>query len=313
MARIFERFEGQAEYKSGVQGRVALSRDYHMQYLLVKLSLVHDNAANADFKDEEIFSIINNIEVVANGNQNLKQIPASKLYINNIVSSSMRGLNNIVKTEGADRNSYVFAMIPFSYPNTIRSHDTILNTRLFSTFELIVNWGSDATIGTGVTVKSGKLEVYSNSLINYTGEHSQAVTYFKETALNKDVTSSANEFEIELPVYKMYKSLSIVSTVDGKRVNSVINHIRIKSGTTTFVDLPAEVLRAENVFQYSPESVDLLKGIHVVDFMQRGRNKDALNTISEFRTLQVVLSVTKQSGTNKIEIFSDTLETVNKK
>ncbi len=307
MARLFERKEGQITFIASSQGRLPLSRNYHVQHLLLKLTVKHDNSS-ASFKDEALYNLINYLEVVANGNQNIKQIPFNKLYLNNIMGTSQKGINDIKTANGTDLVSTIWAVVPFSMFNTIRPYDTILNTAVFSTFDLLVNWGSDSSIGRGITVKEAQLDVFSSALVGYKRNPTETIKYFKETSLVQEVTSTTNELTISLPVKKMYKAISIVSMVNGKRVDSVIKGIKIKSGTTVIVDLDGDSIRAKNNFEYKPESADDLKGVYVIDFLIRGRLSDALDTIRNFNTLEVVLDVEKQTGTNNVYVLSDTVE-----
>lgn len=310
MARIFERKEGQLVYSASTQSRLQLSRNYHMQYLLLKLKVVHTNST-AVFNDSSLFALINSIEVVANGNQNLKQIPSSKLYLNNVVHTGKEGIKDIKTADGVDLVSYVTCMIPFSLINTIRPYDTILNTAVFSTFDFLVNWGSDATIGSGITVKSATLDVSSSSLVGYKRNASEVIKHFKETSLTEQVTSTTNELTISMPTQKIYKAISIIAMVDKKRNVDMIKGIKIKSGTTVIIDLDADAIKSKNLFEFKPDSTDLLSGVYVIDFLIRGKLSDALNTITDFNTLEVVLDVEKQTGLNNVYVLSDTIEYTN--
>ncbi len=311
MARLFKRVENIAKYTASTQSRIELSRNYHMTHLICRLEVIHDNTASASFFDNKLFKLINSIEIVANGNETLKQIQNTKLQLDNIIDSGMRGLHKIDESDGTDKKSFVYFKIDFSMPNALRPHDTILNTALFSTFDFLVNWGSDATVGTGITVKSATLEISSNSLVNYLRNKGETVKYYKETALVKEVTSSTHEMSITMPVKKLYRGISIIAFEDAGRSNKIIKKVTIKSGTTVFVDWSFDALQAENNFLLKPEDEGTLDGTVVIDFAQRGRLSDMLNTISSFNTLEVVLDVEKQAGTNKIYIFSDTVEDTN--
>ena len=114
-----------------------------------------------------------------------------------------------------------------------------------------------------------------------------------------------------MPVNKLYRSLTLMSIVDNKRNNDVIKRVIVKSGTTVFVDWDFDFLRAMNNMEFKPESESSLNGICVIDFAKRGRLSDVLNTIASFNTLEIVLSVEKQTGTNKIFVFSDCIQDTN--
>ena len=223
----------------------------------------------------------------------------------------IRDRYKIDESVGTDKKSFVYFKIDFSMPNSLRPHDTILNTALFSTFDFLVNWGSSATVGTGITVKSATLEISSNSLVGYARNKGETIKYFKETSLVKEVTSSTSEMSITMPVKKLYRGISIIAFEDTGRSNKIIKKVTIKSGTTVFVDWSFDALQAENNFFFKPEDEGTFDGTVVIDFAQRGRLSDMLNTIQSFNTLEVVLDVVKQSGTNKVYIFSDTVEDTN--
>ena len=309
MARSYKRKEGFLTYAPSTQSRLELSRNYHMQNLLCKLTVTHDNGASPSFNDEDVAALINGVQVVANGNITLKSVPASKFIIDNLMASGRRGFSSINTTADAtDATSHVWFMINFSMPGIIRPHDTILNTALFQSFDLLVDWGSSASIGTDITVKDARLDVFSSSLIGYKRNPGETIKNYIESSLKEEITASSNEYTIQLPVNKLYRSISIVAQVDGKRNDDVINSIKIKSGTTTFAEWDAEALRAHNNFNYRIENDEDTKGIYIVDFCERGRLTDLLNTVRDFNTLEVVLNVTKQSGTNFVQVLTDYVE-----
>lgn len=307
MARIFKRKEGVVNFEASTQQRLQLSRNYHVQNYLVKLEVTHTNATAA-FRDENLFSLINGIQLVGNGNENIKQIPGNKLFIDNIFSAGKSAKNSIVKTDGAGKVSYAYAFINLSMPGSSRPHDTILNTAVFQSLDLNIDWGSSSSLGTGITITSAKLTVYSNQLIGYAREAGETIKYYEETALSEEVTATTSEMTINLPVNKMYKAITVVATVDGIRSDAVVKGLKIKSGTTVIIEWDAEALAAYNDMNYRVENDEDLRGILIADFCERGRLSDMLNTISNFNTLELVLNVEKQSGTNFVTVYSDVVK-----
>jgi len=304
MARIYKRKEGVIAFTPSTQQRLQLSRNYHVNNYLVKLEVTHTNAT-AIFKDEGLFSLINGLQLVGNGNENIKQIPGNKIWIDNVIATGKSGKKNIVTADGTDQVSYVYGIINLSIPNSVRAIDTILNTGVFQSLDLNIDWGSSASLGTGITVTDAKLTVYSNQLVNYKRNDGETIKYYEETSLAEEVTATTNEMTINLPIQKLYRSLSVVAMVDGKRSDAVIKGLKLKSGTTVIIDWDAEALRVFNDFNYGIENDEDLKGVHVIDFAERGRLSDMLDTINNFNTLELVLDVEKQSGTNFVNVFSD--------
>jgi len=310
MSRIFKRKEGVIKYTPSTQQRLQLSRNYHVQNYLVKLTVTHTNST-AIFADDRLFSLINSIQLVGNGNENIKQIPGNKLYISNLVFTGQEALTDIKTADGTGLVSYVYGIINLSLPKTVRPQDTILNTGIFQSLDLNVEWGSSANLGTGITVTSADLTVYSNQLVNYKRNVGETIKYFEETSLVEEVTATTTQMTINLPVNKLYKSLNITSVLGNKRVNTIINSIKVKSGTTVIVEWDAQALQDYNIFNYNIHNSGDFTGIYVVDFTERGRLSDVLNTMqgSGFNTLELVLDVTKQTGgTNFVNVYPDTLK-----
>lgn len=311
MATLYEKKEGLLKYTPSVQDRLELSKNYHVQHYLLKLTVNHDNAADSKFNDEEVWGLINHLELVANGNNTIKSIPAKKLFINSLLGTTQKGLHSIDRTAGNGKTSTVFALIPLSLLNTVRPHDTILDTGVFKTLDLLVNWGSDASIGTGITVNSAVLDVYSSALTGYSRNQGETIKYFVENNTTDEVLTTTTNKQISLAPGHIYKTLTIVAAVDGIKNDKMIKGIKIKSGNTIFVDLDADALRAKNIFEFRPEQNNMLTGIWTIDFAIRGRLSDCLDT-RKMNTIEVVLDVEKQAGTrNDINILADIIHDTN--
>jgi len=309
MARMFEKKEGRLDYKNSAQQRLELSRNYHVQYYMVKLTINHDNGAAPVVKDDLLFNIIKSFEIVANGDLTVKSVPAAKLYINSLVGTGELGVNSTDLTASkTGAESYAYAVIPMSLFNVIRPHDTIFNTALFKTLDLLVNWGSAKTLGTDITVNSAKLEVFSSALIGYKRNENETIKYYLENNLRDEITATTQTHQIQMPVNKIYRSITIMATNDGVRTDDIVKGVKIKSGDSTVIDLPAEAIRSKNIFELRPGNADNLKGLLVINFAARGRLTDCLNTITDFKTLEIELDVEKVgSEKNEVNILSDVI------
>lgn len=307
MARQFKIKEGVVPFVESNQKTLDLSRNYHVAYYLVKLSVTHDNS-NADLNDEKIWRLINNFRIVADGNVSIKQTPGSKIALNNLLHTGRRGKSSIDTTNGNNKKSYVWGIIPMSIPGMVRSHDTILNTAPYKSLQLLVNWGSSSNVGSGVTVKDAIIDVYSSQLVGYKRNEKETIKYFVENSLQENITNTTTEHTIQMPVNKNYQAFTLMATVDDKRNDNIINRIKIKSGSTVIVDWDAEAIRAMNIFNSHIEDNEDMTGIYKIDFTERGRLSDLLNTHTNFNTLEIVLDVTKQSGTNVVYVLADEVE-----
>jgi hypothetical protein len=310
MARSFKRKEGIIPFSASNTSRLQLSRNFHVQNYLLKIKITHTNTS-AVFTAKTLFELINNLQVVANGSQTLKSIPGIKLWIDTVLSTEKEAKKSVNSANG-DQVSYAYALLNFSSTNTIRPHDTILNTSIFTTLDLIVDWGSAANLGTGIVITDAELQVVSNQLTNYSRNPGERITYYKENSLVEELNSTSNEFMIQLPTELVYNRFAVCASVDGVYSDDVIKNIKIKSGTTVFMDWSYDDFKAFNDLQYAIQGADF-KGITILDFIERSFMTDGLDTRKiqgrpSFSTLELILDVVKQSGTNKIHVFSDYLE-----
>ncbi|NOQ31866.1 MAG: hypothetical protein GQ570_12150 [Helicobacteraceae bacterium] len=312
MARIYKRHDGVLDWEESGQDRLQLPRNYHVTHLLCKYTVTHTNAANAVFNDDNLFASINKVEIVGNGNKNLKSIKGTKLALNTILSSTMMPKKVLDTTEGTGKVSEVWFLIPYSMFGTIRGHDTILNTTHYTTLDLLIDFGNKNAVGTNIEITAAKINVYSNALIGYKRNPGEVVKFFKETQTVEPIVNTADEHTITLPTLKLFKQFALVSTVDGVRSDAVIKNVIIKSGTTIILNVPYAALQVENLMQFKPEDKTDLKGVCIVDFMPRGFMTDCLDTrTNEFNTLELVLSVEKIGTKTDVTIFTDEIEITN--
>ena len=306
MARKYLRREGQDNFSASAQGRIQLSRNYHVRYLLCKLTVNHTNTSAA-FKTDHFANLINAIQIVANGNKTIKHVDVKKLVANAVYDQG-KPMKNTVKTADGAQVSEIYFTIDFAKRGMVRPNDTIENSSLYTTFDMLIDWANAAAVGTGVVIDSATLEVSSNQFVGYSRNPGERIAHNVETQLTEEITSSTTEYQISLPVKKIYQKLLIGSFVDGNRVNTVINGVKLKSGTTVFADWKADDLKADNIDRYGIAVESTVDGLLMLDLVDRGRNSDALDTRGEFNTLELVLDVTKQTGTNNVTVWSDVFD-----
>ncbi len=307
MARKYLRREGQESFSPSAQGRIQLSRNYHIRYLLCALTINHTNST-ADFKSDHFANLINSIQIVANGNKTIKHVDVKKLVANAVYDQG-KPMKTVVKTDDGSKTSTLYFTIDFSKRGMVRPNDTIENSSLYTTFDMLIDWANAAAVGSGITIDSATLEVSSNQFVGYTRNKGERIAHNVETQLSEEITSSTSEYQISLPVKKIYQKLLIGSFLDGNRVNSIVNGVKLKSGTTVFADWKADDLKADNLDRYGISVESTVDGLLMLDLVDRGRNSDALDTRGEFNTLELVLDVTKDSsGTNTVTVWSDVFD-----
>lgn len=308
MPRGYLRKEGQANYTASTQSRIELSKNYHIRYLVCALTINHDNNLTASFNSENFANLINSIQIVANGNKTIKHVNVRKLIYNALYEKGRQMVNTVVTASGTSKESTIYFTVDFAMRGMVRPMDTIENAALYNTFDMMVDWANAAACGTGITVNSAVLTVSSRQLVGYNRNKNERISHNIETQLTEEITSTTSEFQISLPVKKVYRQLLVAANVDGVRNNSVINAIKLKSGTTVFAEWTAADMRADNIDRHGIETASSADGLLLLDLAGRGRMSDALDTRNEFNTLELVLDVTKQTGTNTVTVYSDVFD-----
>jgi hypothetical protein len=293
--RIFNRPEGVVNFTAGSQASIELSRNYHVEKYLLELEVdITNDATNVSYKDNIFFRLINSLELVADGNQNIKQIPGQKLVINNVYNNGKTGYtSDINTTPSATYTAKQVATIDLSIPGMIRPADTILNARTFQTLFLYVNWGTAQNLGTGINITGARLKISSIQYIGYARNQGERIAYFKETAASYNLTANNNAFYINLPVGKYYQGLLLEVLKDGKRDDGVLNNVILKSGTVVITDLSGYTLKNLNDIDFKVNNISDLVGLYYIDFTPRGHMTDMLDTLSPtgFNTLNLELNI----------------------
>lgn len=303
----FIRNEPQAIFTASTQSRIELSRNYHSMRIDCQLTIEHTNGASASFLSDNFANLINSIQIVANGNRTLKHVAVKKLVWNGLYHKGKAMQNSAVTTVGAQTAIINFS-VDFSMRGMERPEDTIENTSLYTTLDMLIDWASVASVGTDIVIDSAVLKTTSHQLIGYSRNVNELIKHNIETQLAEEITSTTTEYQISLPTEKVYRKLLISATVDGIRSNAVINSIKLKSGTTVFAEISADMLRASNIDRSGILTESDVTGLLLLDLVARGRYSDALDTRVEFNSLELILNVTKQSGTNMVTVYSDVLD-----
>jgi hypothetical protein len=314
MARVYNRKEGSIPYVASTQQTLELSRNYHVQRYLLTLEVNVENGTNGGvYYNDNLFNLISMLTLVANGSLNVKQIPGEKLYYNYLLDKGLKPYTVFNSTAGT-KTLKQSVFIDLCIPNELRPQDTILNTKVFDTLNLNVVWGDVNSIASGnVTINSARLYVSSEQLIGYQRQPGERINYYKEVARRENITSSNNNYLVKLDVNQFYAGFLLRAKNANLLSNDVIKNIRIKSGTTIFMDLGADEIQRLNENDIKIVNQDSNKGLYYLDFTPRGKLSDMLNTVQNangFNTLELELDLV--SGTNTtIDIYSEFIEITN--
>ncbi|MDR3178407.1 MAG: hypothetical protein LBT96_05435 [Campylobacteraceae bacterium] len=316
MARVYNRKEGTIPYVAGTMQTLELSRNYHVQRYILTIEAEITNGEAPIYYDDNLFKLISSLNLVANGSVNLKQIPAEKLIYNYLLNNGVRPYTQITKTASGTYLQKQTAIIDLVIPNELRPMDTVLNTRVFNSLNLNANWTDSAAaiLGSDITINSATLHVSSEQLIGYSRNKGEKINYFKEVARGENVTSNNSNYLIKLDPNQFYIGFLVTAQKQNVLTDSVIKNIRIKSGTTIFMDLNAETVKRINENDMKIINQGSNTGLYYLDFTPRGKLTDMLNTVQSaggFNTLELELEIANADASTYISVYSEFIEITN--
>lgn len=302
--------EGTIPFVASTQESLRLSRNYHLDHLICQLK-VNMTCASASLTNGTLLNLLSNIQIISNGDKYHKVLKPIGVNLSQVVDHKSLGLRQVTLADGTHDN-YVFFRVDFSLNNMKKAFDTIENTAIFDTFDMVVDWASHAQMGSGVTVNNASLEVSSAHAIDYVRPAGHKILRHIETNATYDVIGDNDQFKIDLTTEQYYDKIFIVATADAVKNDDVVVNITLKSGETVMYNIDALTLRADNITEYQPKAQGDLVGCYVIDFTKlRASLDDLLDTNSKtspFNTLDLVLNVKKQGTACKIHVFRRTIE-----
>jgi hypothetical protein len=249
---------------------------------------------------------LSRIEVIADGKDTIKSINGRALMFKNFMNYSTYPRRTVPTLSAAAMTWNLTLVLPFSLPRSIREIDTILDTGKLSTLELRITGGDSAnfysTAPTTRAFTSANLEVLVHEAIKFDTKPVNPSVY-KEMSIQRQLTATANEFQLLLPVGNLYRGFLIESIADSVPVNTIIQEIQIRSGTTVFFKAPWNNVRELNAIFNNMET-QAFDGYAYVEFCPEGRLVDSLDS-SKLSMLEAVFNSTLIGTTDFINIYPE--------
>ena len=246
------RFRKQTTVNYEANGVVSekLSRGMVYRELYVKLvgqldRLTTENTQALTLKGDE-WACVKKIEIIANNVDVLWSLTGNQLWWFNYYQMGNRPhITPAIGSEDADPSFATVLMIPFWMPRAIRPIDTALDARNLSDLQIRVTWGDDVDIQASAApawLTEPTLHVYSLESTKVKGPFATQRVYYIE----KVISATTPQFQVTLPVGPVYRSFLFNTESVGKDAGAILNNVKLKSGTTIFVDLPEMVLEQAN-------------------------------------------------------------------
>jgi len=275
-------------------GRGMIYRELHLQLNFELTETASSNIGEDAIERGDEWAVIKNIRIIANGSDVLRNFTGNQLRWLNKLVYGFNPRNPMAGGVAAEGSLAVSSslVLPFWSIGTVRPLDTALDARQLTSLEIEIEWGDVSSITSGSATFSGTptLKVYSLESFGVEADFAQSRVF----KIQESSVAVNDQHEMDIPVGSMYRGFLINTSASGVDAANLSN-IKLKSGTTVFVDQEAALLRdianmrhgvfvtfdevgglEDNVFV----SVDSdIAGWHYLDLVTDGRLKEALDTL----------------------------------
>lgn len=314
MSQYQRRKIGELTLTAGKLETINLPRNYALRNIIIKLAgsiTVSGGTTSGTPKDSNPLQFLGTLEVRREGKDTLFRLPADHLHrLNHIWGGTRPDIASLANGD-AQSNTAVrgSCVIPFEVLRGISPIDTLIKAGGLSSLDLLVNvgqasdliQGGDRTIAVGSTAFTLIVEVEEELGLENWIFHDLK----QYLVASPEVTATSDGFQIKpIPVGNEFYAFVLRAKADNLLNNSIINRIKLKAGSEIFVDVDADTLRYDNKRKFGIESFP--DGHYVIWLSPDGM----LNSCLDVRkgtgreSLELELKVTKQSGTNIIDVIA---------
>jgi len=320
--QVRRRKEGSVSYSANNQESEDLGRGVVYRELALRLTgqptIAATKNTTAKTKRGDEWSVIRRIRLMSNGTDVIKSISGDRLWwLNYFMMGRPKVTPAIGDGSTANPSFDSVLVLPLWMPGGVKPIDTALDSRELSSLEVEIEWGDETSINgdaTGWTTEP-KVEIFTLESFNVSGPFSQ----WRVFEIEKEITADNPEFEIELPVGKMYRGFLIETTDGGQDQGDILNNFKMVSGSTVFADVHAQddVLQqwerirgnthpayddgagAINDLRRSDNSQ--AEGLYYYDHVTDGYMTESIDTLG-FSEFKLSCDVSVGTGTTKITV-----------
>lgn len=302
----------------------SLSRGMVYRELYLRLqgapTLTNTNNTQAKTLQGDEWACISRLDLVCNTTDVIRSFSANALWWLNYYFYGNTPFITSDLGDGATANVPFDStlILPLWMPQSTRPIDTALDARNLSDLKLEVTWGTYTSINADASAWTTEpsLEVYSLESFNVQGPFNQC----RINCIEKTITATSSQFQISLPVGPMYRGFLLNFTDAGADDGTILNNLKIKSGTTVFADVTESVLAQVSrqrhgapLVHNTGANVNYLEtrrgttynshaGWYLYDHVTDGYLSECIDTLG-FSEFELELDVTVGSGTTKVFVY----------
>ena len=291
-------------------GRGVIYRELYLN-LSCTPTLTAGNNVYANILRGDEWACVKKVEILANNTDVLFSMSGADLRMwNYFMFGKMPRVSTALGAGGANPVCNSTLTIPFWMPRSVKPFDTALDASQLSSLTVDITWGTytDIAATASAWTTEPSMNVYSLVSSGIVGSFSKT-NVFK---IEDTITATNPQFKVRLPVNPAYRGVVLNTTDAGVDVGTIINNLKVVSGSTVFLDYSEEILdhlkdRMNLQRSYSGTAYDDLQqgdansidGWYWVDFLSDGRLSECIDTLG-FSQFELEIDVTVGAGTTKL-------------
>lgn len=229
-----------------------------------------DNGGSAPTAEDFWRNIIDNLEVVLNGQDVLQRIPFEFLLHMNEMEFGVAPLTSFDNSTSSTVDNYAHVYLPFELLKAAVPRDTLLDARKLSTCVLNVNWGTAADITNVSTLNSGTVKISTKEYANIPEPFATARHEYSYDEILLDVSGTIT-YQLPTRGNNQYRRVWVLA-LDGSTPkvlsNDEITNLKVKARSFVYYDKPEDQNRAE---QYRMFGKAAKTGVYCIDFTSWGQ------------------------------------------
>lgn len=302
---------GSAAYTSaGSVSTIELPRNYNYRKLHCRIAGTNTTAggtAGGAIHPHAAHRSIARLELIANGRDTIMSISGEALKIMNILDyGCVPQFTNPSAITAAAYSFDASFIIDLALIRSIRPIDTLFPAAGLSTLDLKITWGAGLDMFTGsLTITSATISACELVVSSFeeVGAIPGGVGVNKLYMIDRTITGASTNYQIQIPVGNLYRGLLIHTKVDEVPVDTILDGVRVESGTEVFQNwLTNDELLDVNKLQHHLET--RLVGYHYLDWLDSDGFLSEILDTRKLSNLDLMLNVALPSGTTrKVQVF----------
>lgn len=311
---VRRRFERTIEYSANNKVGESLSRGLISRHLTLQLegaptlTALNNSAANT-LKAEE-WGVVSRIDVIANGSDVIFSMSGEQLWwLNYFVFGAVPPVTAAIGDGAtADPPFDSSLILPFWMPRSLRPFDTALDSRVLSDLKVEVTWGTHTSINSAATGFTTDPTLKVNTLGSFNAP-AAAFSQWRRFIIEQTISAANSALRVQLPVGAIYRGFLLNTVSDSVDVGTMLDNFKLKSGTTVFADIDAEVLAVESRLMNGipltaarRSSSSSVNGWYYYDHVTDGRLTEGIDTLG-FSEIELELNVANPGAADTIFII----------